>query len=51
MCRELQPKVTAIKEASDLSTLDITKLFVKLFDHENGLKLLTDSELKSEKKR
>lgn len=30
MCREWQPKVTAINDANDLSTLYITKLFGKL---------------------
>lgn len=50
MCREWQPKVIAIKEVNDISTLDIIKLFGKLVEHENELKRLTDSEVKSKKK-
>lgn len=45
MCREWQPKVTAIKESNDLSTLDITNLFGKLVEHENELKRLADNEV------
>lgn len=37
MYREWKPKVTAIKESNNLSTLDITKLFGKLSEHENEL--------------
>lgn len=50
MCRAWNPKVTAIKESNDLSTLDITKLFKKLTKHENELKRHVDSE-KSQKKK
>lgn len=50
MCKEWKTKVTAIKEANDLNTLDITKLFGKLVEHENELKRLADSEVKSKKK-
>ena len=32
--REWQPKFTAIKEANDLTTLDLTNLFGKLEEHE-----------------
>lgn len=35
MCKERQLKVTAIKESNYLNTLDITKLFWKLVEHEN----------------
>lgn len=45
MCREWQPKVTALKESNGLSTLGIRKLFRKLVEHENQLKWLTDSEV------
>src|SRR3954466_13602996 len=38
--REWQPKVTAIKGANDLNTLDITTLFGKLEEHEQHLKCL-----------
>lgn len=38
MCREWKPKVIARKEENDLSTLDITKFFGKLSEHENELK-------------
>lgn len=34
LCREVQPKVTTIKVANDLSILDITKLYGKLVEHE-----------------
>lgn len=50
MCKEWQPKVIAIKESNDLSSLNITKLFGKLAEHESGLKWLTDREVKSKKK-
>lgn len=43
MCREWQPRVTAIKDSNDLSTLDITKLFGKIVEHENELKRLANS--------
>jgi uncharacterized protein with PIN domain len=35
--REWQPKVTAIKEAQNLNTLEITTLFGKLREHEQTL--------------
>ncbi|KAK2403332.1 gag-protease polyprotein [Trifolium repens] len=44
-----QPKVTAIKEANDLTTLSLTTLFGKLTEHEQVLNLLEKHE-KSEKK-
>ncbi|KAK2443470.1 rust resistance kinase Lr10 [Trifolium repens] len=44
-----QPKVTAIKEANDLTTLSLTTLFGKLMEHEQVLNLLEKQE-KSEKK-
>ncbi|KAK2416799.1 gag-protease polyprotein [Trifolium repens] len=44
-----QPKVTAIKEANDLTTLSLTTLFGKLTEHEQVLNLLEKQE-KSEKK-
>lgn len=50
MCREWQPKVTAIKESNDLNALDITTLFGKLVQLENKLKQIADSEVKSKKK-
>ncbi|KAK2435416.1 gag-protease polyprotein [Trifolium repens] len=44
-----QPKVTAIKEANDLTTLSLTTLFGKLTEHEQVLNLLEKHE-KGEKK-
>ncbi|KAK2444047.1 gag-protease polyprotein [Trifolium repens] len=44
-----QPKVTAIKEANDLTTLSLTTLFGKLTEHEQVLNLLEKQE-KSQKK-
>lgn len=38
------------KKTNDLSTLDITKLFGKLTEHENKLKRLVDSKVKSKNK-
>ncbi|WJX78113.1 hypothetical protein P8452_61367 [Trifolium repens] len=39
-----QPKVTAIKEANDLTTLSLTTLFGKLTEHEQVLNLLEKHE-------
>lgn len=50
MCKEWQPKVTTIKDANDLSFLDITKLFEKLAEHKNKLKRFAGSEVKSKRK-
>ncbi|KAK2370012.1 gag-protease polyprotein [Trifolium repens] len=47
--RSWQPKVTAIKEANDLTTLSLTTLFGKLTEHEQVLNLLEKHE-KCEKK-
>jgi hypothetical protein len=47
--RSWQPKVTAIKEANDLTTLSLTTLFGKLTEHEQVLSLLEKHE-KGEKK-
>ncbi|KAK2364611.1 cysteine-rich RECEPTOR kinase [Trifolium repens] len=47
--RSWQPKVTAIKEANDLTTLSLTTLFGKLTKHEQVLNLLEKHE-KGEKK-
>ncbi|KAK2374883.1 hypothetical protein QL285_075815 [Trifolium repens] len=49
LSRSWQPKVTAIKEANDLTTLSLTTLFGKLTEHEQVLNLLEKQE-KSEKK-
>src|SRR3954469_15225465 len=38
LSREWKPKVTAIKEANDLTTLDLTAHFGKLEEHEQDLK-------------
>src|SRR4051812_6657831 len=46
LTREWQPKITAIKEANDLNTLDITTLFGKLEEHEQHLKCLDMHEKK-----
>src|SRR3954471_13544466 len=46
---EWQPKVTAIKEANDLNTLDITTLFGKLEEHEQRLKCLDMHEKRAKK--
>lgn len=43
-------RVTTIKESNVLSTLDITKLFGKLSEHESEMEWLTDNEVKSKKK-
>ena len=48
--REWQPKVTAIKEANNLTTLDLTTLFGKLEEHEQELTCLEKHEKKHEKK-
>jgi hypothetical protein len=47
--RDWLPKVTAIKEANDLRTLDMTTLFGKLQEHEQELMNLEKHE-KSQKK-
>ncbi|PNX80237.1 phytoalexin-deficient 4-2 protein [Trifolium pratense] len=44
LSREWQPKVTAIKEAQNLNTLEITTLFGKLKEHEYTLKRLNAQE-------
>ncbi|KAK2422340.1 gag-protease polyprotein [Trifolium repens] len=49
LSRSWQTKVTAIKEANDLTTLSLTTLFGKLTEHEHVLNLLEKQE-KSEKK-
>ncbi|KAK2402924.1 gag-protease polyprotein [Trifolium repens] len=49
LSRNWQPKVTAIKEANDLTSLNLTTLFGKLTEHEHVLNLLEKHE-KSEKK-
>src|SRR3954467_8304350 len=51
LSRELQPKVTAIKEANDLSTLDLTALFRKLEEHEQDLMNLNKHEKKEKKEK
>lgn len=50
MCREFQPKFTTTIFFNNLSTLDITKLFRKLAEHENELKRLAYNEVKSKKR-
>jgi len=47
--REWQPKVTAIKEANDLTILDLTTLFGKLQEHEQVLLSLEQHEKKEKK--
>src|SRR3954466_2160636 len=47
--REWQPKFTAIKEANDLNTLDLTTLFGKLEEHEQNLKCLDMHEKRAKK--
>ncbi|XP_058766926.1 uncharacterized protein LOC131640543 [Vicia villosa] len=49
--REWQPKVTAIKEANDLTTLTITSLFGMLEEHEQQLQSLENYENKSKKEK
>lgn len=49
--REWQPKVTAIEEANDLLTLDITTLFGKLEEHEQELICLEKYEKKIKKEK
>lgn len=44
MCKEWQPKVTAIKESHDLKTLDMSTLFGKLTEREHELNRLKASE-------
>ena len=49
--REWQPKVTAIKEANNLATLDITTLFGKLQEHAQELINLNIHEKKEKKEK
>lgn len=51
LSREWQPKVTAIKEANDLTTLDITTLFGKLEEHQQELASLEKYEKKIKKEK
>ena len=51
LSREWQPKVTAIKEANDLTTLTITTLFGKLEEHQQELESLEKYENKSKKEK
>ena len=51
LSREWQPKVTAIKEANDLTTLTITTLFGKLEEHQQELQSLEKYKNKSKKER
>ena len=49
--REWQPKVTMIKEANDLTTLDVTTLFGKLQEHEQELINLNKHKKKEKKEK
>lgn len=49
LSREWQPKVIAIKEANNITTLDITTLFGKLEEHQQELISLEKYENKSKK--
>jgi hypothetical protein len=51
LSRIWQPKVTAIKEANDLSQLSLTTLFGKLEEHENVLKDLEKHEKGSKREK
>ncbi|KAI5383033.1 hypothetical protein KIW84_070437 [Lathyrus oleraceus] len=51
LSREWQPKVTGIKEANDLTTLDITTLFGKLEEHQQELASLEKYEKKIKKEK
>ncbi|XP_050908751.1 uncharacterized protein LOC127122457 [Lathyrus oleraceus] len=51
LSREWKPKVTAIKEANDLTTLDITTLFGKLEEHQQELARLEKYEKKIKKEK
>jgi hypothetical protein len=51
LSREWLPKVTAIKEANDLTTLTITTLFGKLEEHQQALESLEKYENKSKKEK
>src|SRR3954471_12794027 len=51
LSREWQPKVTAIKDANDLTTLDLTALFGKLEEHEKDLMNLNKHEKKEKKEK
>src|SRR3954468_24141436 len=48
---EWQPKVTAIKEANDINTLDITTLFGKLEEYEQHLECIDMHEQKVKKEK
>ena len=48
--REWQPKVTAIKEANDLTTLTITTLFGMLEEHQQELQSLENTKIRVRKK-
>src|SRR4051812_16385450 len=50
LSRECQPKVMGIKEANDLSTLDLKTLFGKLEEHEQDLMNLNKHEKKEKSK-
>ena len=49
--QKLAPKVTAIKEANNLATLDLIALFGKLEEHEQELNCLDKHEKKLDKKK
>ena len=49
--REWKPKVTSIKEANDLTTLELITLFGKLQEHERGLTNLNKHENKEYKEK
>ena len=51
LSRESKPKVTAIEEANDLTTLVITTLFGKLEEHQQELESLEKYENKSKKEK
>ncbi|MCI10570.1 hypothetical protein A2U01_0031663 [Trifolium medium] len=51
LSREGKPKVTAIKEANDLTTLNITPLFGKLEEHQQELLALEKHEKKIKKEK
>ena len=51
LTRNWQPKVTAIKEANNLTTLDLTTLFGKLEEHEQELNYLGKHERTLRKRR
>lgn len=47
---DFKPNLTAIKEYNDLSSLEITRLFGKLTEHENVLKRLADGKVSPKNK-